>query len=164
MPSWATKKNILKINGISENITVDDGYIEITRVWKKSDKIELELPMSVELVDNSDKVLTNEGLVAVKRGPVVYAVEQIDNEEDYNNYCVNESSTFETEKTDSFIQDNTYNTATLQLLKVNAQTLDDCFAGNGLRTTLKMIPFYAWANRGLTPMKVYVSNGQMDTR
>ncbi len=27
-----------------------------------------------------------------------------------------------------------------------------------------MIPFYAWANRGLTPMKIYVSNGKKDTR
>lgn len=165
MPSWAKGTNVLKINGVSEKITVnDDGYIAINREWKKGDKIELELPMSVELVDNSDKVSTNEGLIAVTRGPVTYAIEQIDNEEDYNNYCVNASSTFETVKTNSFIADNTYNTATLQLLKVNTQTLDDYYAGNGRRTTLTMIPFYAWANRGLTPMKVYVSSGQKDTR
>lgn len=111
------------------------------------------------VIHGDSKVVTNKGMAAVTRGPLTYAVEQIDNSEDYNDYCIPDSTVFKTVWTDKFIQDNTYKTASLQLLEAKAQTLEDYYAKNGKTTKLTMIPFYAWANRGLTPMKVYMSNG-----
>ena len=164
-PLWATSENSLKINGNPAEANIGtDGYITIKQIWNDGDKIELEFPMSVKIIDNSDKVVTNKGMAAVTRGPLTYAVEQIDNSEDYNDYCIPDSTVFKTVWTDKFIQDNTYKTASLQLLEAKAQTLEDYYAKNGKTTKLTMIPFYAWANRGLTPMKVYMSNGGKDTR
>jgi DUF1680 family protein len=50
----------------------------IRRAWKVGDVIELELPMSVRLVEANPYVEETRNQVAVMRGPIVYCVESID--------------------------------------------------------------------------------------
>lgn len=164
LPEWATGNNTLTINGKSYSCTAgDNGYISITREWAAGDVIALNFPMDVEIVDNSDVIETNKGLVAVTRGPIVYAIEQIDNAESIDNLAVTEGTTFTTQMVTDFVSgQEAYGTGKLNLLKVLGQTLDDYNAGSSTRTEFTMIPFYAWANRGKTPMKVYMSTGVID--
>ena len=56
----------------------DDGYAEITRTWKKGDKVEFELPLPAQFVHGNDKIEATRGKVAIRRGPVVYNIEQVD--------------------------------------------------------------------------------------
>ncbi|MDH6304197.1 DUF1680 family protein [Parabacteroides sp. PF5-5] len=58
-PAWATSGVSVKVNGSTQKITSEAGsYISINRKWKKGDKIELNLPMSLHTVsmpDNADR-------------------------------------------------------------------------------------------------------------
>ena len=70
---------VLKVNGKSVPLTLDKGYVDLTRTWKKGDTIELELPMPVRRVVANDHVAADRGRVAIERGPIVYAAEWVDN-------------------------------------------------------------------------------------
>ncbi len=51
----------------------------IRRLWKKADKIELELPLQPQHINASDKIAADRGLVALRYGPLVYNFEASDN-------------------------------------------------------------------------------------
>jgi Uncharacterized protein conserved in bacteria len=79
IPSWA-KGYTIKINGNKINTKeVKNGYIEMENQWKEGDKINLELQMEIEIIESHPKVKDNVGKVAIKRGPIVYCMEQVDN-------------------------------------------------------------------------------------
>ena len=78
IPSWTHNAQIT-INGKTENLKAISGtYAEISRVWKKSDVIELNLPMDATLIEANPLVEENRNQVAVKRGPIVYCLESTD--------------------------------------------------------------------------------------
>jgi len=54
----------------------------ITRTWKAGDKIDLVLPMKVQRIKGSEKVAATQGQVALRRGPLVYCAESIDQDLD----------------------------------------------------------------------------------
>ncbi len=55
-----------------------NGYAAIARTWKAGDRIELELPMAVQRVHASEKIAATAGKVALRYGPLVYNIEQVD--------------------------------------------------------------------------------------
>ena len=71
VPSWA-KETSVKLNGQTVSAEAnEDGYIAITRAWGKSDTVTLSFTMEAEHVTTPD-VKSNDGLAAVRRGPIVY--------------------------------------------------------------------------------------------
>ncbi len=75
----------LAVNGAPVKATTAHGYVEIARTWKKGDTIELVLPMPIQRVRASDKIVSGNGRpsptagrVALRVGPLVYNVEQVD--------------------------------------------------------------------------------------
>jgi len=68
----------LTVNGQRVNPKVVDCYAEIARTWKKGDKVEFELPLPAQFVRGDDKVEATRGKVALRRGPLVYNLEQVD--------------------------------------------------------------------------------------
>lgn len=163
MPKWATGRNTLLINGETYAVTPDsDGYVSVTRDWSNGDTVKFTMPMSAKIVDDSELITTNKGTVAVTRGPITYAVEAVDNGDAFNNACINDNTTFTTNMVNDFVAANDYGTQNLQMLVASTQTVEESLTGKAGTATLNMIPFYAWANRGLTPMKVYVSDGLTD--
>ncbi|MBV9244486.1 MAG: glycoside hydrolase family 127 protein, partial [Methylobacteriaceae bacterium] len=55
------------------------GYVDISRQWNRGDMVELDLPMPVERLYAHPNVRADAGRVCLKRGPLVYCVEEIDN-------------------------------------------------------------------------------------
>ena len=70
-PSWvAAGKLTLEINGQHQSVSATPGnYIEVDRVWKKGDKIRLQLPMQTHL----EKISGQLPYYAVLHGPIVLA-------------------------------------------------------------------------------------------
>ncbi len=61
---------------ISPNI--EKGYAAITREWKAGDEIDLELPMEIQVVKADERIKADRNKIALRRGPLVYNVESID--------------------------------------------------------------------------------------
>jgi DUF1680 family protein len=57
---------------------IENGYAVITRQWKAGDNIDLVLPMKVQIIKADEKVAADRGRVALRYGPLIYNVEQVD--------------------------------------------------------------------------------------
>jgi DUF1680 family protein len=78
VPGWA-RSFTLAVNGRRVRLTPVKGYLKIDREWKAGDRVVLSLPMPVERVEARPEVRDACGMVALQRGPVVYAFEEVDN-------------------------------------------------------------------------------------
>lgn len=80
IPGWAQGASA-SVNGEAvamEPATVN-GYLTILRRWQAGDVVALDLPMPPERIYAHPSVRTDVGRVALKRGPLVYCVEETDN-------------------------------------------------------------------------------------
>jgi uncharacterized protein len=73
------------VNGAPLTPVEKNGYLEISRTWKKGDRVEITLPMPVQRVRASDKIVSGsdrpsptKDKVALRIGPLVYNIEQLD--------------------------------------------------------------------------------------
>jgi DUF1680 family protein len=66
------------VNGSAVKPVMASGYASIARAWKKGDRIELTLPMPAQRVRASDKIAATKGKVALRFGPLLYNIEQVD--------------------------------------------------------------------------------------
>ena len=68
----------LAVNGQKLSPKIENGYAAIAREWKAGDKIELELPMEIQLVKADEHIAADRGRVALRYGPLIYNVESAD--------------------------------------------------------------------------------------
>lgn len=128
-----------------------DGYYDITRKWKKGDKVTIHFDMEARTVRALNLVEADQGRISVERGPIVYCAEWPDNDFDISSAIINQDPKFELiEKNDLLYGINE--------LKTSAQTL--AFNKEGKLTTkdveLTLIPYYAWCHRGSGKMRVWL--------
>ena len=130
----ASAKVTLTINGKPLDYKEDKGYVTITRKWKNGDSIKLNFPMEVKEVVTNAKVGGNIGKVALEYGPIVYAIEEIDNPANFDKITIDTNDTFKVTKENKLLE----GVNTIQTGK------------------LKAIPYYSWSNRGVGKMKVWI--------
>ena len=80
IPIWCRKPS-LRLNGVKMDIwrAMEKGYAHIPRLWRRGDRVLLSLPMPAERVYADPRVEAAHGKVAVRKGPVVYCLEEADN-------------------------------------------------------------------------------------
>jgi hypothetical protein len=80
VPGWCRDAK-LKLNGEAVGeVQTSKGYAVFRRRWQQGDTIELEMPMPVIRMEAHPKVKEDAGKVAIQRGPLVYALEGLDND------------------------------------------------------------------------------------
>lgn len=78
IPGWAESAS-LRVNGTPVNSPITPGtYVGIRRRWKPGDSIELKLPMPARLIEAHPLVEELRNQVAIERGPLVYCLESPD--------------------------------------------------------------------------------------
>jgi uncharacterized protein len=75
----------IAVNGVAVKPAEANGYVDITRTWKRGDTVEFTLPMPVQRVYGSDKIISGDSRpspvkdkVALRIGPLVYNIEKVD--------------------------------------------------------------------------------------
>lgn len=123
-------------------IELQNGYATITRSWSAGDVVDLTLPMRTRKVVAHDSVEANRGKMALERGPIVYAVESVDNEGDVLDYAVDPTTDLEAQYRHNLLQGGT--------------VLQGTAYEGAQERSLTTIPCYAWAHRGDSRMTVWV--------
>ena len=78
IPDWASGSRVA-VNGTPVAQPVRPGtYHAVKRRWQRGDRITLEMPVTPQLMSANPRVAENVGKVAVQRGPLVYALEGLD--------------------------------------------------------------------------------------
>ena len=159
IPQWC-KSYQLRINGIVPKVRDrKGGYVIAERIWKAGDKIEITLDMAATLIESNPLVEETKNQVTVKRGPVVYCLESTDLP-GQNVFDVVIPASIKLQPIAMKIDN-----GNIMALIGEAKLLENNDWKNKLykevNTTtkpvkIKLIPYYAWANRGKTDMTVWM--------
>jgi hypothetical protein len=141
------------------------GYAVIERVWKVCDVIELDLPMPPRLMVSHPRIDPARGSMAIERGPLVYCLESFDQPDGVNlmDVAIAREPHFETVWHDDLL-------GGVVVIKARGYALDAAAWGDDLYRAvgshasftrrpigLTAIPYYAWDNRGLGAMRVWIA-------
>ena len=158
IPGWARSFKIA-VNGQPVTDEVEDGYLTITRRWSAGDKVTLDLPMPAERIYAHPSVRMNAGRVALKRGPLVYCVEEADNPGGpVQRLKLGRDAPLKVEqRSDLFGGIVTLASLGYRLSDEGWQdTLYRAAAAAEVPTNLIALPYYLWNNRGAGSMLVWL--------
>ena len=142
----------LKVNGKSIDAKLSHGFARIDREWRAGDVVEVNLPMPVRRVIADPRVQDDTGRVTLERGPIVYAAEWPDNGGHALNIVVPDDARLAGEFRGDLLGGVEVITGKVQAMARNA-------ADGPLRAQphqLVAIPYFAWANRGMGEMEVWL--------
>ena len=130
--------------------TLKDGYAYIAAEGET--EIRLNLDMPVVTVAANRQVHDCAGRVAVTRGPLVYCIEGVDNGDDLKSVAIDTKGVFA-------MTDREFLLPSLSTVGYRPVESDDLYApADDTREAfpLRLIPYYAFANRGTTEMHVWL--------
>jgi DUF1680 family protein len=143
IPAWAAGYT-LTVNGDSESAGPTGTSLPLRRRWSRGDLVVLDLPVRARRALPDDRVDSVRGCVAIERGPLVYCFEQLDQAD---GVVLDETALTAGELVEVKQPDLLGGVTTVRL---PARTRD------GEKVTLTAIPYYAWANRSVGPMTVWI--------
>jgi DUF1680 family protein len=159
MPGWC-KSAVLKVNGALVTTShASSSFVQVKRKWKAGDKIEWVMDMPVTLLESNPLVEETRNQVAVKRGPLVYCIESADMASQ-NIFDIVIPAAAEFKPLSMTIAN-----AKITALEGEATVLQNNEWKNSLYremntktkpVKIRLIPYYAWANRGQTDMTVWM--------
>lgn len=158
LPGWCHGASV-RVNGKQVPLSPVLGYAELHRLWKSGDVIVLELPMPAVLMEANPLVEETRGQVAVRRGPVVYCVESPDLGAGEAVASVALPSKIDLQPTPMSIGKSRMMALTghaYLLPASDGQLYQELPATAPKAITIKLIPYFAWANRGASDMSVWM--------
>jgi DUF1680 family protein len=164
IPGWSTKSSV-KMNGKEFANAKAGEYLAIRRRWSENDTIDLNFDMTTHLLKANPAVTEDRGRVAFQRGPIVFCMEHLDQPErssgtnmaDYTVETKGETAAhFEPTLLDGVVvlrhPAKISKSATETPLYFPASTPKPPESP----TTIRLIPYYAWANRESSSMQVWI--------
>ena len=135
-----------------------DGYVYLTGLWQDGDAIQLNFPMPVRALIADPRVRENIGKVAFTRGPITFCAEEADNGPDLHLLRVDPHAPLTVEARETF----GHPTVALlargfrEALPPEGPLYRPAAAPEETPCAVTLIPYYAWANRGLGEMSVWL--------
>ena len=165
IPGWSSGTQVT-VNGKSVLGAAPGQYLAVKRRWKSGDVVSLNFDMKPQVIQANPQVVEDFGRVAVQRGPLVYCLEQMDQQEGVVLHDVSldlrksGGSSFREEFAKDLLG------GVLVLKHPGAANAEPAGTkglyrrySTGVPNTrgieLKFIPYYAWANRAETAMQVW---------
>ena len=150
IPAWC-KGYSVKVNGAAAEAVIE-------RSWNAGDVVELDLEMPVSVIRSNTRVTGNNGRVALKRGPVIYALEQIDQTVPVREMILDLNAGFRLVPAPEGLPEGTLaiaGSAIREFFKDDAALYTDDTPVTE-PTTFTAIPYALWQNRGAGNMAVWV--------
>lgn len=158
-----------RIPGWSENASheakgkearVKDGYLFLSGVWQDGDEIALHFPMPVRMVKADPRVRELIGQAAFVRGPVTYCAEEADNGAQLHLLRADADAA---QRAKVCVQD-VFGHETLclnvpgrrEVLPQEGALYAPAQPSREEDADIRLIPYYAWANRGEGEMRVWL--------
>lgn len=160
IPGW-TRDSKVEVNGERVEGVHPGSYAEVRRRWREGDLLRIGFDMGPMLLESHPHVTCNTGRVALRYGPLIYCLEQVDNpDHDVWNLAVVPGTLKAEYRVDLL--------GGVTVVKGKAWAMDTgawkgkLYARLGeveakyCETDFTAIPYYAWANREPGPMIVWV--------
>ncbi|HUK24455.1 MAG TPA: beta-L-arabinofuranosidase domain-containing protein [Terriglobales bacterium] len=165
IPGWAEEATV-SVNGKVMAGVTSGKYLPLRRRWSPGDRIRLDMPMPVRVMEANPRVADDTGRVAVARGPLIYCLEELDQPSGtaLSDVAVNGSRNADAAFHSEFRSDLLGGVVVLQQKGVAYQRssgrapLYARYRGGEAQrkpVPLTFIPYYAWANRDPAAMQVW---------
>jgi len=179
IPGWSSKATVTLEGKPVPGKPKAGEYFPIHREWAGDSTVRLQLDVTPHLVAANPLVREDYGKVAVRRGPLVYCLEQMDQEDRGSIFDVVLSasagpnwgftSQFRPDILDGIVMLKHPGRAAAKPLSEEPlyHTLGSTPPSEGKEVNLTFIPYYAWANRLPGAMEVwipYASGGQLPAK
>lgn len=155
IPAWS-RDTVIRLNGRPVKYEMEDGYAFLYRDFSAADVLTIELDMSVRKVYTTNRVSANTGKAAVERGPLIYCAEGVDNEEDVLSLSLKKNGAI---TVGEFMPDKLYGIRELYAEGYRETVGDELYSYKApveKECQITLIPYYAWGNRGLNQMRVWI--------
>lgn len=160
IPGWCQTPSAT-VNGEQLELAaiMDRGYAKVNRLWQSGDKITLDFPMPVIRLAAHPQVRENAGRVALQRGPLVYCLEEADNGPVLTDIVLPLEPEFQTTFDPELLGGVVTIEAEAYRSADDDQRLYRPFSAALRKVRIKAIPYYAWNNRGVGEMLVWIRQG-----
>ncbi|MEM3926166.1 MAG: glycoside hydrolase family 127 protein [Desulfurococcaceae archaeon] len=160
IPGWAQGAKVY-VNDKPVNTQIKPStYLRIERLWRMGDTIRLDIEMPIKLIASNPMVIHNTGKVAIKRGPIIYCLEQVDNPGiDVWSIALTTKSKLEARFEPNLLNGVVVIEGEGYALEYSTHELYielNKFSLKTRKAKFKAIPYYAWANREPGPMTVWI--------
>jgi hypothetical protein len=150
VPSWAGK-----LSG------AEDGWFTVTKTWTEGEEFSFTVPMPVRAHGSHPHLDATRGAIAVARGPLVYAAEQVDNSVDIDDVVVTTANALSAALIPgpaelprsvalNIAARHTRLTSEELYPRLPADSLDEEPA------SVTLIPYFLWGNRTPAPMRIWI--------
>ena len=176
VPAWAPSAS-LELNGRARALEPSrDGYLRLRRNWTAADEVVLRLPVQPHAVSAREEVDAVRGCVAFERGPLVYCVEGLDVPGGLAGLAV-DPSVPPIDEPGVTVAGETVTAIRLPAvasprasrpggrpattwpyarLPTGASPAGPAATDPARRTDVRALPYFAWANRGPSEMRVWL--------
>jgi DUF1680 family protein len=165
IPAWA-RDAALTLSGRPLPEQPEPGtYVEIRRTWSAGDVLSLTLPMPVRLMEAHPLVEEARNQVAVQRGPIVYCLESTDLAANValSDVVVPRGIVLTPRHDPALLGGVTVLEGRAEAwpgARWSAQLYRELSPGPSVAIDLKLIPYFAWGNRGRSEMTVWMPLGR----
>ncbi len=159
IPGWVSGATA-RVNGVEVEDTVQAGaYLVIRREWREGDVVELNFPMTVDWIEGHPRIEETRNQVALRRGPVVYAIETPDLPQDAGilDVYLPASTQFEVCTNDALWGGVTVLKGDAVVRKDKAEGMYRKLNAPEYQTfDAQFVPYFSWSNRGTAEMTVFL--------
>lgn len=155
VPYFSKDIEILR-NGKAAEYRLKEGYAFLKGPFSEHDTIVIRLDMTVKTVYANSRISADSGKAAVMRGPLVYCAEEVDNKDGVLNLRIKKGAAADAAVAYS---DKLNGIMEIELFGERVQEEERLYLSERPQTTpckIKLIPYYAWANRGEGEMRVWL--------
>lgn len=155
IPRFAKNARIT-VNGAPQPAEPEKGYVYLRRKWEREDVIQVRFDMPVRRVYANPAVRADAGRVALMRGPLVYCLEGLDHPAPLQSLRLPRDSQFGIHPAPSGVLTGNLILTAQGLQSVSGPDLYSDEPPQQKDVPLTAIPYYAWGNRGLNQMLVWI--------
>jgi len=164
VPEWSGK-TMVSLNGKDlpeQHLKREKGYLLLERSWQTGDILELVFDMPIRRMKGHPSIRHTAAKTALQRGPFIYCLEEADNSSELYQLLLPRESELEASHAAELLGGITVISAEGKRMvpgdwQDEALYYDEQEVGwNEQITKLTFIPYFAWANRGLGEMTVWV--------
>lgn len=159
IPGWCRAFTLQRGGKRVEEAPGPDGYLRLFGPFGRDDELVLELVLEVQALEAHPRMRANAGKLCLRRGPLIYCLEAIDNGENLSALTLEPSSPLETREASEL------RPGTLEIVAKGfrrAEPAPDAppyavaSATQRQPVELVAVPYYLWGNRGPGEMTVWV--------
>ncbi len=152
IPGWSQGSSV-ELNGKPvKSLSIANNYAQLERTWKKGDTVTLHLPMPVERVKADPRVAADVGRVALMRGPIVYCLEGVDNDDHIKSLLIPATAPITAQHRPDLLGGVTV------LQGMAQQVRNEDGVAHTATVPFTAIPFYTNSNREPTDMDVWIAD------